>query len=60
VGVLDVRRREGDREGEVVLHVWGNSVATEGMLGDLNPVGDGPRRSLADTVKSLLVPPWIR
>jgi hypothetical protein len=23
-------------------------VATEGMLGDLNPLGDGPGRSLAD------------
>jgi len=22
--------------------VWVNAVATEGMLGDLNPLGDGP------------------
>jgi len=43
-----VRRREGGREGEVVLRVWVNAVATEGMLGDLNPLGDGPCRSLAD------------
>jgi hypothetical protein len=42
-----VRRREGGREGEVVLRVWVNTVATEGMLGDLNPLGDGPCRSLA-------------
>jgi len=31
---------EGGREGEVVLRVWVNAVATEGMLGDLNPLGD--------------------
>jgi hypothetical protein len=46
--VLDVRRREGGRESEVVLHVWGNAVAAKGMLGELNPLGDGPCRSLAD------------
>ena len=40
--------REGGREVEVVLRVWVNAVATEGMLGDLNPLGDGPCRSLAD------------
>ena len=34
------------REGEVVLRVWGSAVATEGVLGDLNPLG--PCRSLAD------------
>ena len=47
---MDVRRREGGRalESEVVLHVWGNAVAAKGMLGDLNPLGDGPCRSLAD------------
>jgi len=28
--------------------VWVNAVATEGMLGDLNPLGDSPCRSLAD------------
>ena len=28
--------------------MWVNAVATEGMLGDLNPLGDGPCRSLAD------------
>ena len=43
-----MRRREGGREGEVVLRVWVNAVATENMLGDLNPLGDGPCRSLAD------------
>ena len=43
-----MRRREGGREGEVILRVWENVVATEGMLGDLNPLGDGPCRSLAD------------
>ena len=43
-----MRRREGGREGEVVLRVWVNVVATEGMLGDLSPLGDGPCRSLAD------------
>ena len=32
---------------EVVLRVWGSAVSTEGMLGDLNPLGDGPCRSLA-------------
>ena len=31
--VLDVRRREGGREGKVVLRVWVNTVATENMLG---------------------------
>ena len=36
-----MRRREGGREGEV----WENTV---GMLGNLNPLGDGPGRSLAD------------
>ena len=41
VGVLVVRRREGGREGEVI-RVWENTVATEGMLGNLNPLGDGP------------------
>ena len=28
--------------------MWENTVATEGMLGNLNPLGDGPGRSLAD------------
>jgi len=42
-----VRQREGGREGEVIPHVWENTVATEGMLGNLNPLGDGPG-SLAD------------
>ena len=28
--------------------MWVNAVATGGMLGDLNPLGDGPCRSLAD------------
>jgi hypothetical protein len=43
-----VRRREGGREGKVIPRVWENTVATEGMLGNLNPLGDGPGRSLAD------------
>ena len=43
-----MRRREGGREGEGILHVWESTVATEGMLGNLNPLGDGPGRSLAD------------
>jgi len=43
-----VRRREGGREGEVIPRVWENTVATEGILGNLNPLGDGPGRSLAD------------
>ena len=43
-----MRRREGGREGEVIPRVWENTVATEGMLGNLNPLGDGPGRSLAD------------
>ena len=45
-----MRRREGGREGEVIPHVWESAVtvATEGMLGNLNPLGDGPGRSLAD------------
>jgi len=28
--------------------VWVNTVATEGMLGDLHPLGEGPCRSFAD------------
>ena len=28
--------------------MWVNAVATEGMLGDMNPFGDGPCRSLAN------------
>ena len=43
-----MRRREGGREGEVIPRVWENAVATEGVLGNLNPLGDGPGRSLAD------------
>ena len=43
-----MRRREGGREGEVIPRVWENTVATEGMLGNLSPLGDGPGRSLAD------------
>ena len=46
-----MRRREGGREGEVIPRVWESTVATEGMLGNLNflgPLGDGPGRSLAD------------
>ena len=43
-----MRRREGGREGKVIPRVWESTVATEGMLGNLNPLGDGPGRSLAD------------
>ena len=43
-----MRRREGGREGEVIPRVWEKTVATEGMLGNLDPLGDGPGRSLAD------------
>ena len=28
--------------------MWVNAVAAKGMFGDLNPLGDGPCRSLAD------------
>jgi len=32
------------------VHVWGNNaVAAKGVLGDLNPLGDSPCRSLADS-----------
>ena len=48
LGVLVVRRREGGREGEVIPRVWEKTVATEGMPGNLDPLGDGPGRSLAD------------
>ena len=41
-------RRDGGREGEVVLHGGGNAVAAKGVLGDLNPLGDSPCRILAD------------
>ena len=36
--VLVVRRREGGREGEVVLRVWVNAVATEGLRVAKGPV----------------------
>ena len=32
--ILDIRRREGGRESEVVLHMGGNAVAAKGVLGD--------------------------
>jgi hypothetical protein len=40
---------EGGRESEVVLHVGGYAVAAKGVFGDLNPLGDSPCRSLADS-----------
>ena len=43
-----MRRGEGGREGEVIPRVWESTVAAEGMFGNLNPLGDGPGRSLAD------------
>jgi len=42
---LDIRRREGGREGEVVLHGGGNVSAAKGVLCDLHPLGDSPCRS---------------
>ena len=38
----------GGRVGEVVLHVGGNAVAAEGVLRHVHPLGDSPRRCLAD------------
>ena len=38
----------GGRVGEVVLHVGGNAVASEGVLRHVHPLGDSPRRCLAD------------
>ena len=45
-----MRRREGGREGEVIPRVWENTVATEGMLGNVNPLGDGPGRSRLEKI----------
>ena len=36
------------RVGEVVLRVGGNAVASEGVLRHVHPLGDSPRRGLAD------------
>ena len=36
------------RVGEVVRHVGGNAVASEGVLRHVHPLGDSPRRCLAD------------
>ena len=36
------------RVGEVVLRVGGNAVASEGVLRHVHPLGDSPRRCLAD------------
>ena len=38
----------GGRVGEVVLHVGGNAVASEGVLRHVHPLGDSPRLCLAD------------
>jgi len=43
--ILDARR-DGGREGEVVLHGGGGAAATQGELRHLHPLGDSPRRSL--------------
>jgi hypothetical protein len=43
-----MRRREGGREGELVLHGGGNVAAAKGVLRDLYPLGNCPCRSLAD------------
>jgi len=42
-------RRDGGREGLVVLHVGGNAVATEGVLRHLHPLGNSTCRSVADS-----------
>ena len=41
-------RGDGSRIGEIVLHVGGNAVAPEGVLRHVHPLGDSPRRCLAD------------
>jgi len=45
---LEKRKRDGDREGEVVLHGGGNTAAAKGVLFHLHPLGDSPCRNLAD------------
>jgi hypothetical protein len=53
LGILDTRgdggRRNCDRDGEVVLHGGGSAASTKGVLLHLHPLGDSPRRSLADS-----------
>ena len=41
-------RRDGGRIGKIVLHVGGSAVAPEGVLRHVHPLGDSPRRCLAD------------
>ena len=36
------------RVGEVVRHVGGNAVASEGVLRHVHPLGDSPHRCLTD------------
>ena len=44
-GNLDIRR-DGSREGEVVLRVGESAGATEGVLRHMHPLGDSARRRL--------------
>ena len=41
-------RGDGGRIGEIVLHIGGSAVAPEGVLRQVHPLGDSPRRCLAD------------
>jgi len=41
-------RGDGGRIGEIVLHIGGSAVAPEGVLRHVHPLGDSPRRCLAD------------
>ena len=41
-------RRDGGRIGKIVLHIGGSAVAPEGVLRHVHPLGDNPRRWLAD------------
>jgi hypothetical protein len=42
-------RRDGGREGEVVLHVRGSAMATDGVLRHVHPLGNSTRRSVANS-----------
>ena len=42
-------RGDGGRIGEIVLHIGGSAVAPEGVLRQVHPLGDSPRRCLADS-----------
>jgi hypothetical protein len=49
--ILHIRRRDGGREGEVVLYRGGDAAAAKVVLRDLDPLGDSPCRSLADRAR---------